>query len=75
MEGEIKMCQNESKYVDMSKYDNTKAQKLRADLAELKAILYRREYEYNMLVSAYDKMNKEYEELVGISELKGAKNA
>lgn len=69
------MCQNESKYVDMSKYDNTKAQKLRADLAELKAILYRREYEYNMLVSAYDKMNKEYEELVGISELKGAKNA
>lgn len=69
------MCQNESKYVDMSKYDNTKAQKLRADLAELKAILYRREYEYNMLVSAYDKMNKEYEELVGISEMKGAKNA
>lgn len=69
------MCQNESKFLDMSKYDNTKAQKLRADLAELKAILYRREYEYNMLVSAYDKMNKEYEELVGISELKGAKNA
>jgi len=69
------MCQNESKYLDMSKYDNSKAQKLRADLYELKAILYRREYEYNMLVSAYDKMNKEYEELVGITELKGAKNA
>lgn len=66
------MCEN--KYVDMSRYDNTKAQKLRADLAELKAILYRREYEYNMLISAYDKMNKEYEQLVGISELKGAKN-
>ena len=67
--------ENENNFVDMSKYDNTKAQKKRAELAELKAILYRREYEYNMLVKAMHRLQDEYDELIGIKDLKEAINA
>lgn len=67
--------ENESKFVDMSKYDNTDAQKKRAELAELKAILYRREYEYNMLVKRMHELQDDYDELIGIKDLKEASNA
>lgn len=69
------MIENEEKFIDMSKYDNTNAQEKRVELAELKAILYRREYEYNMLVKRMHQLQDEYDDLIGIKELKEAQNA
>ena len=70
------MTEEKKDFLDMSKYDTPKAQKMRADLQQIKADLYRKQYEYNMLTLAYNRMNKQYEDLVGITDLeKEVKNA